>query len=141
MSVPAADKTATAGAVAGAIAMTPQAATSPRIHETSPEGEARLRRRRVPAPPGASPQLDLPAVVGPVEGDAHAPPALLWRDALKRRMLAIADIASASVALVVVLTLLGRDRVGLAALAAVPLMLSLLKVAGLYARDQLRIVH
>src|SRR4051794_21996821 len=141
MSVPAADKTATAGAVAGGIALTPQAATRLRIHETSPEGEARLRRRRVPAPPGASPHLDLPAVVGQVEGDAGAPPALLWREALNRRMLAIADIASASVALVVVLNLLGRGRVGVAALAGAPLMLCLFKVAGLYDRVQLRIVH
>jgi exopolysaccharide biosynthesis polyprenyl glycosylphosphotransferase len=141
MSVPAAGKAAVAGAVAGAIAMTPQVATRLRIHKTPPEGEARLRRRRVPAPPGASPHLDLPAVVGPVEGDAGAPPALLWREALNRRMLAIADIASASVALVVVLNLLGRDRVGIAALAGAPLMLCLFKVAGLYDRDQLRIVH
>ena len=141
MSLRRAGKAAATGAVAGAIRMTPQVATRLRIHETPPAGEARLRRRRAPAPPGVTPHLGLPALVGQVEGDAGAPPALLWREALNRRLLAIADIVAASVALVVVLNLLGRDRFGLAALAGMPLVPCIFKVAGLYDRDQLRIVH
>jgi exopolysaccharide biosynthesis polyprenyl glycosylphosphotransferase len=99
------------------------------------------RRRRAPAPLGASPHLDPPDTVGQVEGDAGAAPSLLWREALNRRMLAVADVVSASIALVVVLNLLGHDRVALAAIAGMPLVLCLFKVAGLYDRDQLRIVH
>ena len=141
MSMGGASKAAPARAVARAIVMSPQVATRLRIHETPPVGDVRPRRRRAPVPPGASPHHDLRAGAAQVVGDAGAPPALLWREALNRRLLAIADIMSAGVALVVVLNLLGQDRVALAALGAMPLILCLFKVAGLYDRDQLRIVH
>jgi exopolysaccharide biosynthesis polyprenyl glycosylphosphotransferase len=141
MSVRAADKAPAAAAVGEAIHMTPQAATRLRIHELPPTGKERTRRRRAPVPLGASPHLDPRARIGQVEGDAGAPPSLLWREALRRRLLAIADVVSASVALLVVLNLLGQDRVAVTALAGMPLVAFLFKVAGLYDRDQMRIVH
>ena len=141
MSVRRAGKAGPAGAVARAIAMTPQVATRLRIHETPSAGEARSRRRRASTPLGASPHLGPHAGVVQLEGDAGAPPALLWREALRRRMLAIADMAAASAALVVVLDLLGQDHVAIAAIAGMPLVPFLFKVAGLYDRDQMRIVH
>jgi exopolysaccharide biosynthesis polyprenyl glycosylphosphotransferase len=141
MSVRGPGKPAAGAAVARAIHMSPEVATRLRIHEAPPGGEGRPRRRRAPVPPGASPHLDVRDRVAHVEGDVGAAPSLLWREAVNRRMLAVADIASASVALVVVLNLLGRDRVAFAAIAGMPLVLFLFKVAGLYDRDQLRIVH
>jgi exopolysaccharide biosynthesis polyprenyl glycosylphosphotransferase len=121
--------------------MTPQVATRLRIHEELPRSGVRAHRRRTLALAGDGPAV-LPAdAIAPADADAGAPPSLLWREALLRRMLTFADIASATVALVVVLSLLGRDRVALAALGAMPLIACLFKIAGLYDRDELRIVH
>jgi exopolysaccharide biosynthesis polyprenyl glycosylphosphotransferase len=61
------------------------------------------------------------------------------REALHRRLLGVSDVLAAAVALIVVLNVLGADRPGLLALAALPLVVVLFKVAGLYDRDQLRI--
>jgi exopolysaccharide biosynthesis polyprenyl glycosylphosphotransferase len=141
MTVRGASKTAADPAVGPAIQMTEHVATRLRIHEPPPTGEVRSRRRAAPAPADASPQLGLPGIAGQVEVDAGAPPSLLWREALNRRMLAIADILAASLALVIVFDVPGTYRGGLAALAGMPLVLCLFKVAGLYDRDQLRLVH
>lgn len=62
------------------------------------------------------------------------------RESLHRRLLAVADVLSACVALLVVLYLAGDARPTLAALAGLPLVVLLFKVAGLYDRDQLRLV-
>jgi hypothetical protein len=53
----------------------------------------------------------------------------------------VSDVLAATLALVLVLTLLGNDQVGLATLAGMPLVVVLFKIAGLYDRDQLRLVH
>jgi exopolysaccharide biosynthesis polyprenyl glycosylphosphotransferase len=73
-----------------------------------------------------------------VEG---ATSALLRRESIRRRLLGAADVISATLALVLVLTLLGNDQLGLATLAGMPLVVVLFKVAGLYDRDQMRLVH
>jgi exopolysaccharide biosynthesis polyprenyl glycosylphosphotransferase len=65
----------------------------------------------------------------------------MQRESLRRRLLGVADVISATLALVLVLTLLGDDQVGFATLAGMPLVIVLFKVAGLYDRDQLRLVH
>jgi exopolysaccharide biosynthesis polyprenyl glycosylphosphotransferase len=65
----------------------------------------------------------------------------LRRDSLHRRLIALADVLAATLALVVVLVALGHDQLGLASLVAMPLVAVLFKVAGLYDRDQLRLVH
>ncbi len=55
-----------------------------------------------------------------------------------RRLLGLADVVAALVALVVSLPLLGRgDKVSLAAVAGLPLVIVLSKVMGLYDRDEL----
>jgi exopolysaccharide biosynthesis polyprenyl glycosylphosphotransferase len=66
---------------------------------------------------------------------------LLRRESLHRRLLGVSDVLAATLALVLVLTLLGNDQVGLATLAGMPLVVVLFKIAGLYDRDQLRLVH
>jgi exopolysaccharide biosynthesis polyprenyl glycosylphosphotransferase len=76
-----------------------------------------------------------------VAGGEHALPALLRREALHRRLLGVADVLAAGVALTCVLALAGSDRPGLAALGLIPLVVVVFKVAGLYERDQLRLVH
>ena len=48
---------------------------------------------------------------------------------------------AATVALALVLALLGRNQPGIAAIAGMPLVVVLFKVAGLYDRDQLRILR
>ena len=73
-----------------------------------------------------------------VDESAHSD-AVLRRSARSRRSLAVADVVSAAVALVVSVQILGHDN-GLrpgAALAALPLVVSLAKLAGLYDRDEL----
>ena len=67
-------------------------------------------------------------------------PSLLEREALHRRLLAVADVLSATLALMAVLYLAGDARPAPAALAGLPLVVLLFKVAGLYDRDQLRLV-
>ena len=56
-------------------------------------------------------------------------------------MLGLADVLAAALALVVFVDLLGDDRTALAALLSTPLVVVLFKIAGLYDRDELRIVH
>jgi len=66
---------------------------------------------------------------------------VVWRASLNRRLLALGDVAAASVALVVLLNVFGQRRVAALAFAGVALLLFLFKVSGLYDRDELRLVH
>jgi exopolysaccharide biosynthesis polyprenyl glycosylphosphotransferase len=66
---------------------------------------------------------------------------LVRREALHRRFLAFVDVAAASFALVVLLNVFGQRRVAALAVAGIALLLFLFKVAGLYDRDELRLVH
>src|SRR5947209_9510659 len=67
------------------------------------------------------------------EGDANR--VVLGRDALQRRMLAVADAAAAAFALAGALTLAGATP-SPAVIAVVPLIVLISKVAGLYDRDE-----
>ena len=78
--------------------------------------------------------------VTPAEDDESIE-SVVWRASLNRRLLAIGDIAAASVALVVLLNVFGQRRVAALALAGIALLLFLFKVSGLYDRDELRLVH
>ena len=60
---------------------------------------------------------------------------------LSRLLLALGDIAAASLALVVLLNVFGQRRVAAVALVGIALLLFLFKVSGLYDRDELRLVH
>jgi exopolysaccharide biosynthesis polyprenyl glycosylphosphotransferase len=63
-------------------------------------------------------------------------PATLRRDSIYRRTLALADALSATVALLVGVLLLGSDSVSPAAIAAIPAVVLVGKIAGLYDRDE-----
>jgi exopolysaccharide biosynthesis polyprenyl glycosylphosphotransferase len=119
--------------------MTPHLAATLTIHEPHiAEGTAAgegvlLPPRLVPVP---SALLD----TRPDLEDACLP-ALWRREALHRRLLGMFDVVGASLVLFLVL---GLARVGDAAIAAMvgmPLLIVLFKVAGLYDRDELRLVH
>jgi exopolysaccharide biosynthesis polyprenyl glycosylphosphotransferase len=58
------------------------------------------------------------------------------RDAIYRRSLALADVAAAALALLLAVVVLGGDSVTLALLAALPLVVVVGKVIGLYDRDE-----
>jgi exopolysaccharide biosynthesis polyprenyl glycosylphosphotransferase len=58
------------------------------------------------------------------------------RDAIYRRLLALSDALSAAIALVVGVLLLGSDGVSPAAVAAIPAVVLVGKIAGLYDRDE-----
>ena len=58
------------------------------------------------------------------------------RDAIYRRALALADVASAAIAVLVGVPILGDDALSPLALLALPLVLVVAKVAGLYDRDE-----
>jgi exopolysaccharide biosynthesis polyprenyl glycosylphosphotransferase len=77
----------------------------------------------------------------PAALDGHVSASLVWREALLRRLLGGADVLSAIVAVVVAMNIFGQRQVALAALAGAALVLSLFKLAGLYERDELRLVH
>ena len=73
--------------------------------------------------------------------DARPTASLVWREAIHRRLLGIADVAAAGASLVVVLTSVGARHVGLAATCGVLLVVLLFKISGLYDRDDLRLAH
>ena len=63
------------------------------------------------------------------------------RESLHRRLLGTGDVMAAALALWLVLTLQGLGDPGLLVLAGTPLVVVLFKIAGLYDRDQMRLVH
>ena len=118
--------------------MTPHLGSRLRIHEQETHGGLLLSSRATLgtiAPPREQRRL---AVVE--NGEFRGMPALR-REALQRRLLAIADVLGAALSLWVVLTLPGSgDTPGLAALLGMPLIVIVFKIAGLYDRDQLRVM-
>jgi exopolysaccharide biosynthesis polyprenyl glycosylphosphotransferase len=119
--------------------MTPQLAATLRIHDpeviASPTaGEGVLA---VEAPV----RVLAPAHRAWRESEAQSLRSLWRREALHRRMLCVSDALATTVALFAVLNLLGDDRTALAALLSAPLVVVLFKIAGLYDRDELRLVH
>jgi exopolysaccharide biosynthesis polyprenyl glycosylphosphotransferase len=114
--------------------MTPQVAARLTVHEQEAVDPKLLYRRRLRRPR----LVPAPRVV---HGAERSLPVLSRRETLHRRLLAAADITAATVSLYVVLALLGSDQPGFGALAALPLVVVLFKVAGLYDRDQMRVVH
>jgi exopolysaccharide biosynthesis polyprenyl glycosylphosphotransferase len=68
-------------------------------------------------------------------------PALWRREALHRRLLGMFDVGAASLVVFNVVGLTGNGRAAIAALAGMPLLVVLFKIAGLYDRDELRLVH
>jgi len=110
--------------------MTPQLAARLTIHE-----DAVARQQ------AAAPVVSLDGRRGrAADGADRALPILARREALHRRLLGAMDMLGATLALVVIATLAGGELPNTAVAAGVPLVF-LFKVAGLYDRDQMRIVH
>jgi exopolysaccharide biosynthesis polyprenyl glycosylphosphotransferase len=120
--------------------MTPQLAARLRIHEPEDVDAPMLGARLQAVPDAPSASLSLASVERP-ELDAECLPSLWRREALHRRLLGLADVGAAALALFIVLNVLGDDQTATAALASTPLVILLFKVTGLYDRDELRLVH
>jgi exopolysaccharide biosynthesis polyprenyl glycosylphosphotransferase len=119
--------------------MTPQLVARLRIYE--PETTAAIpARRSLSAVPVAEPARD-PARDQHPAAYQGPPASLLRRDATHRLLLAVADVLSVALALIVVLNVLGQDRPALVTLIGLPLLVVPFKIAGLYDRDELRLVH
>jgi exopolysaccharide biosynthesis polyprenyl glycosylphosphotransferase len=61
----------------------------------------------------------------------------LARDTVERRLLVVADIAAAAIALFIFVPLIGDDTLNLATLAGLPIVVLMSKIGGLYDRDDL----
>ena len=118
--------------------MTPEAAASLRVHEDqllnvvasgAPELPAAIRVS-ASAEGVASIPVDLPGSVG-----------LLRRESLHRRLLGIADVTSAALAAGLVLGAFDQRRAALSAVVGAALVLLVFKLAGLYDRDDLKLVQ
>jgi exopolysaccharide biosynthesis polyprenyl glycosylphosphotransferase len=66
---------------------------------------------------------------GPTEASAG-------RDAVYRRLLAVADLIAAAAAFVIAVPVLGNDALGIGVLAAIPMVVLVCKLTGLYDRDE-----
>jgi exopolysaccharide biosynthesis polyprenyl glycosylphosphotransferase len=101
----------------------------------------KVSRRDVLAAAADPPPASFADALDVVAGDGRASDALIWREALHRRLLALGDMASTTIAVVLVLSVLGKREVAVAAVAGAALLVFLFKAAGLYDRDDLRMVH
>jgi exopolysaccharide biosynthesis polyprenyl glycosylphosphotransferase len=119
--------------------MTPQLVAKLTIHEPEAAEAAALAGRPSLVAGGAP--IGLPRRLRLVGGRERSLRSRLRRESFHRRVLAAADLLAASVALVLVSSAMGASQAGLAALVGMPLVVLLFKIAGLYDRDQLRLVH
>jgi hypothetical protein len=118
--------------------MTPEVAASLRLHEdqfadvvaSGMPGLGAAISTSASAEPVASAPVDRPGSAG-----------LLRRESLHRRLLGIADVTSAAVAAGLVLGAFDQRRAALSALVGAGLVLLVFKLAGLYDRDNLKLVQ
>lgn len=108
------------------------------------EAEAPAALEGAPEPPrltvaveAATPSLN----VAQLSTFPTAAAALMSREALRRRLLALADVVAMAATLVVVLNRFGIGLGVLTVLGSIPVVLVLFKIAGLYTRDELRLGH
>jgi exopolysaccharide biosynthesis polyprenyl glycosylphosphotransferase len=119
--------------------MTPHLAESLTIHE--PDVAAITGARQgVMAPPRLVP-LPAPARKDRPDLDDACLPALWRREALHRRLLGASDVVATSLVLCLVLGLTRADHMAILAATGSLLLVGLVKVAGLYDRDELLLVH
>jgi exopolysaccharide biosynthesis polyprenyl glycosylphosphotransferase len=121
--------------------MTPHVATRLRIHEEAEDVAVVAPLRPPQAAPARRAEGPRTGELAPVDVDARSPASLVWRESLHRRLLGVADVTAAMLVLLVVLTGFDQHQVAVAAVAGVFLVLALFKVAGLYDRDDLRLIH
>ena len=119
--------------------MTPQLASRLRIHEPEFAAAPAAGEGLVAVADAAS--LPSPVRLWRPELENEGLPSLWRREALHRRLLCVADVAAATLAMLVVLNLLGDDHTAIAAIVSTPLVVLIFKIAGLYDRDELRMVH
>jgi exopolysaccharide biosynthesis polyprenyl glycosylphosphotransferase len=120
--------------------MTPQVATKLRLHEEATASAESLRLRRVTS---SAPRLNaLPSAAADALEIEQAPAAsVVWRESLHRRLLGLADVAAAILVLLTVPEAFGQRQAALVVFAGALLLVLLFKVAGLYDREDLRLVH
>ena len=118
--------------------MTRDAAASLTLDENELMDAFALRRARLAAADSA-PAAALDRASDQIDGGGSS--SLRSREALQRRLLGIADVASAALAAGVVLGAFGQRRAALSAVVGAVLVLFVFKLAGLYDRDDLRLVH
>jgi exopolysaccharide biosynthesis polyprenyl glycosylphosphotransferase len=88
------------------------------------------------------PVITLPARQFPtIDGGQRVLPGLQQRESLRRRMLGASDMLAATLALAIISTFVNPADAGLATVAGMALIVVPFKLAGLYDRDQLRMVH
>jgi exopolysaccharide biosynthesis polyprenyl glycosylphosphotransferase len=121
--------------------MTPQVAIRLKVHEEEAALDIRTRRRRLMPATDASAAALAAERFASVPADEWAPAPTLWRESIQRRMLGVADVVSAGLVLALTLSLFGQHRVAIAAFGGAALVGLLFKIAGLYDRDDLRLVH
>jgi exopolysaccharide biosynthesis polyprenyl glycosylphosphotransferase len=120
--------------------MTPHGGIGAPLHDEQAISERNPFRARLTLAHDMSTGVAVERVIASEDDDERIT-SVLWREALHRRLLALGDVAAASVALVVLLNVFGQRRVAAVAVAGIFLLLFLFKVAGLYDRDDLRLVH
>ena len=119
--------------------MTPQTGRMLTIHEGDVVEDSTELQRRPLALAGSL--VTSPARRHSVAPREYAHPGLLRRESLHRRLLGIADVLAAALSLLIVLNLTGGGDPEVLVLAGCPLVIVLFKIAGLYDRDLMRLVH
>jgi exopolysaccharide biosynthesis polyprenyl glycosylphosphotransferase len=109
------------------------------VEQNRAVSELGLLRARLELVPDASTAAPAGEVLG--LGSDEAVGSVVRQAIRSRLLLALGDIAAASLALVVLLNVFGQRRVAAVALVGIALLLFLFKVSGLYDRDELRLVH
>ena len=117
--------------------MTPQAAASLKVHEDPFADVFAPGTPLKAAPRNSSSTASLESAASERAGSAG----LLWREALQRRLLGVADMTAAAVAAGLVLGAFNQRRAVLSALVGAILVLFVFKLARLYDRDDLRLAH
>jgi exopolysaccharide biosynthesis polyprenyl glycosylphosphotransferase len=118
--------------------MPPQVATREKPHDDGFVKEPVARRRLIrPSPRSSALVPDL----SPVAVDTRVSAALQRRETLHRRVLGAADVCAAGLAIVLVLAWYGAPHAAIVAIAGVSMVVLLFKTAGLYDRDDLRLVQ
>ena len=118
--------------------MTPQVATRLKLHEDAVALNPRAPHASASDARGAS---QFYGAVIPLAAEGYASAPVLWRESLHRRLLGVADVICACLALALMLRLFDERRVAAVAIGGAVLIVLLFKMAGLYDRDDLRLVH
>jgi exopolysaccharide biosynthesis polyprenyl glycosylphosphotransferase len=126
------------------MAMTPEVAARLRFHEDDLAIDLPPLAALAPGADGYEPAFSVEARLrGDLDsGELRGPSAaLVWREALHRRVLAVADVVSGGLALLVVMSRFDQPHAAVAAIGGGGLIVLLFKMAGLYDRDDLRLAH